>query len=379
MSSSFLHWLSLVGTIWLQAINGPNSDFPIYSSQLKDVKHISQIQLNFLAFASDFGKLFGWLSGVAANHLPLWLVAVIGAVFSLSGYIVQYLFLENSKLECWHLFILTFLAGNGICWINTVCYLICIGNFSSDSRVAVGISTSYQGLSAKVYNVIANGVFTKTKPKAKSYLLLNAIVPMIVTIFVTPFLRVRKATKERTNSAFLFMFVITLVTGMCAVFMSIRGFSSKKRMIILGVLLVSLLLIPVGIILREIMRKILRDKKENWIHDLRIEDVESVIETKEEREDEVVVPISIPVSVQFVEQRESEEVGAMKMLKKGDFWLYFMSYMFSGTLGLVFLNNLGQIAESRGLSETSTLVSLSSSFGFFGRIISSFLDYFFIK
>ncbi|KAJ4751040.1 Major facilitator superfamily protein [Rhynchospora pubera] len=382
-SSSSLHWLSLVGTIWLQAINGPNSDFAIYSSQLKDVKHISQVQLNFLAFASDAGKLFGWFSGVAAIYLPLWLVAVTGAAFSLVGYGVQFLFLENSKLEYWHLFILTSLAGNGICWINTVCYLICIRNFTSDSRVAVGISTSYLGLSAKVYNVIANAVFTKTESIAKSYLLLNAIVPMIVTIFVTPSLRVLKATKERTNSAFLFMFGITLATGICAIFGSIGtksyGFSSKEHMISLGVLLVSPLFVPVGISLSETMRKILRDKKENRIHDLRIEDIESAKETKEEREEELVVPISIPVSAQVVEEKECEEVGGMKMLKKVDFWLYFMSYMFSGTLGLVFLNNLGQIAESRGLSDTSTLVSLSSSFGFFGRLIPSFLDYFSIK
>jgi hypothetical protein len=53
--------------------------------------------------------------------------------------------------------------------------------------------------------------------------------------------------------------------------------------------------------------------------------------------------------------------------------------MFSGTLGLVFLNNLGQIAESRRLEQTSTLVSLSSSFGFFGRLLPSFMDYYSAK
>ena len=84
-SPSSAHWLSLVGSIWLQTINGPNADFPVYSSQLKDLKHISQVQLNFLAFASDAGKLFGWFSGVAALYLPLWLVAFVGAAFGLVG------------------------------------------------------------------------------------------------------------------------------------------------------------------------------------------------------------------------------------------------------------------------------------------------------
>lgn len=385
-SSSSLHWLSLVGTIWLQAINGPNSDFPVYSSQLKDLKNISQVQLNFLAFASDAGKLFGWFSGVAAIYLPLWLVALTGAAFSMVGYGVQYLFLENSKLKYWHLFALTSMAGNGICWINTVCYLICIKNFTSDSRVAVGLSTSYLGLSAKVYTVVADAVFSKAKLQAKSYLLLNAILPMIVTILVSPSLRVLQTAKERTNSAFIFMFGITLATGVCAVVGSIGtksyGLSSREHMVSLGVLLASPLFVPVGISLIETMRKILRDKKENRIHDLRIEDVESAIEMKEDGEEEVVpviVPVTVPVPVQPIEEKECDEVGGVEMLKKVDFWLYFMGYMFSGTLGLVFLNNLGQIAESRGLSQTSTLVSLCSSFGFFGRLIPSFLDYFSIK
>ena len=65
------------------------------------------------------------------------------------------------------------------------------------------------------------------------------------------------------------------------------------------------------------------------------------------------------------------------MLRRIDFWLYFFVYLFGATLGLVFLNNLGQIAESRGYSGTSSLVSLSSSFGFFGRLMPSIGDYFY--
>ena len=140
-SPTSVHWLSLVGSVWLQTINGPNSDFPVYSSELKKVKGISQVQLNFLAFASDAGKLFGWFSGVAALYVPLPLVAFVGASFGLVGYGVQYLFLDSPGLKCWHLFLLTALAGNGICWINTVCYLLCIKNFASRSRVAVSLAT----------------------------------------------------------------------------------------------------------------------------------------------------------------------------------------------------------------------------------------------
>lgn len=71
----------------------------------------------------------------------------------------------------------------------------------------------------------------------------------------------------------------------------------------------------------------------------------------------------------------SEEVGNGFLLKKLDFWLYYFVYMFSATLGIVFVNNLGQIVESRALSKSSSLVSLSSSFGSFGHFLPSLLDH----
>uniref|UniRef100_A0A8R7RA93 Nodulin-like domain-containing protein n=2 Tax=Triticum urartu TaxID=4572 RepID=A0A8R7RA93_TRIUA len=355
---SSAHWLGLVGTIWLQTINGPNSDFPVYSSQLKELKGISQVQLNFLAFASDAGKLFGWFSGVAALYVPLPLVAFVGACFGLVGYGVQYLLVDSPGLKFWHLFLLTALAGNGICWINTVCFLLSVKNFASRSRVAVSLATSYLGLSAKVYTSLAETMPRLADSKAKTYLLLNAVVPVIVTVFVAPALRLfdlKSDSMSSTDTTFLVMFAITLATGACAVVGSIGStaswLSSRQQMVSLSVLLAVPILIPVALKMNKIG------------------------EAKREKDDAVVV-----IEVTDLETTAAEEeVGGLQLLKKPDFWLYFLSYMFSGTLGLVFLNNLGQIAESRGLGRTSTLVSLSSSFGFFGRLLPSFMDYYSAK
>ncbi|CAL4894060.1 unnamed protein product [Urochloa decumbens] len=397
-SPSSAHWLSLVGSVWLQTINGPNADFPVYSSQLKEIKGISQVRLNFLASASDVGKVFGWFAGVAALHLPLWAVALTGAAFGLVGYGVQFLFLDSPRLAYWHLFLLTSLAGNGICWINTVCYLLCINNFPSDSRVAVSLATSYLGLSAKFYTTVA-----ETLPRAararysttKVYLLLNAVVPMAVTLVAAPSLRVVEMVKEecsrnkrRSQAPFLAMFAITLATGACAIIGSVGaksiGLSTREHMVSFFVLLALPLLIPVGLRVRKSMAKIREAKWENRVHDhdsdgpetavsvsvVEIEVVEDKREEEEQRQE---------AEQQSSSSSSQEEVGGLRLLRKLDFWLYFFSYMFSGTLGLVFLNNLGQIAESRGLADASTLVSLSSSFGFFGRLLPAFLDYYTAK
>uniref|UniRef100_A0A0E0HFZ2 Uncharacterized protein n=1 Tax=Oryza nivara TaxID=4536 RepID=A0A0E0HFZ2_ORYNI len=385
-SPSSAHWLSLVGSVWLQTINGPNADFPVYSSQLKEVKGISQVQLNFLAFASDAGKLFGWFAGVAALYLPLWLVAVVGASFGLVGYGVQFLFLERPGLAYWHLFLLTSLAGNGICWINTVCYLLCIKNFPSDSRVAVSLATSYLGLSAKLYTTMAEKMprgATARYSKEKVYLLLNAVVPMLVTLVAAPSLRVVELTSHRrTDPAFLAMFAITLATGACAVVGSIGsksiGLSTSEHMISLYILLALPVLIPAALKVRESMDKLREAKRENRVHDVAAatdvpETAVSVLEVAEAAENKEEDDAAAG------ESGGQDEVGGIRLLRRLDFWLYFLSYMFSGTLGLVFLNNLGQIAESRGLSDPSTLVSLSSSFGFFGRLLPAFLDYYTAK
>lgn len=71
---------------------------------------------------------------------------------------------------------------------------------------------------------------------------------------------------------------------------------------------------------------------------------------------------------------EEHEIGML--LRRLDFWFYFFAYFCGGTIGLVYSNSLGQIAQSLGYgSETSTLITLYSSFSFFGRLLSAAPDF----
>lgn len=224
-------WLSLVGIIWLQSVNGTNTNFPAYSSQLKQLLSMSQLQLNNLAFASDAGKIFGFFSGIAAFYLPLWLVLLIGSTLGLIGYGVQYLFLTSyiSSLSYTHIFLLTVVAGNSICWINTVCYVVAIRNFPFDRQLAVGLSTSYQGLSAKIYTVLVDALFFSFPDKrAKAYLLLNSILPFLVSVLAAPVVRdvVDIENSKNMKSGFMVMFIITIVTGIFAVITSLKSMAS---------------------------------------------------------------------------------------------------------------------------------------------------------
>ncbi|GMI81899.1 hypothetical protein like AT2G30300 [Hibiscus trionum] len=410
MPRTFLQWLSLVAIIWLQSINGTNSNFPAYSSQLKHLLSISQIQLNNLAFASDAGKLFGWLSGIAANCLPMWLVLILGSALGLIGYGLQYLFLIGrvSNLSYGAIFFLTVLAGNSICWINTVCYIVTIRNFPLDRQLAIGLTGSYLGLSAKIYTDIVDVVFPySAMERARAYLILSSVLPFTVSVVSAPVIRVINAIKtDRPKAAFIVILVITTATGVFAVVGSLGSASSNLSPLTSAVgmaaLLIAPLLVPLGVGLRHQTRQLVparilnrfinREEKVyiEEINNVSMDNMESGV--KESRESISISSISVEISGELTESSIGddnvsetneiisvmEEIGVKVMLRRFSFWLYFFVYLFSVTLGLVFFNNLGQIAESRGCS-ASALVSLSSSFGFFGRLMPSIFDYFFSR
>ena len=95
MAGKSRKWMILVATIWIQAFTGTNFDFSTYSSDLKSVLGISQVQLNYLAVASDLGKVFGWSSGLALLYFPLWTVLFAAAIMGFVGYGIQWLVITN--------------------------------------------------------------------------------------------------------------------------------------------------------------------------------------------------------------------------------------------------------------------------------------------
>ncbi|CAN1305329.1 Protein NUCLEAR FUSION DEFECTIVE 4 [Linum perenne] len=386
--SSAAPWLSLVGVIWLQAVIGTNTNFAAYSSQLKQYLSLSQFQLNDLAFASDAGKLFGWVSGLAADHLPLWLVLVIGSSLGFFSYGFQFLSLNgvaspppSSALPpTWYrsypiIFILNTVAGNSICWVNTVCYVVVSRSFPLDQQVAIGLTTSYQGLTTKIYAVVVNELFSSSSAAAvKSYLLLDSVFPLVVAglallLMVNHFsFTDNKSSSSKTGGQnrhrieFMGLFVISTVTGACAVMSSL---SSKVYdlfphcgMVFTFGLLVAPLAIPGGVFVRKKMTYEVEYDQES--------SNSTGTGTGTEEGHEVLV-------------LAKEEVGVKVMLQRTEFWLYVFVYFLGPTIGIVYLNNLGQISESRRCYDTTALVSLSSSFTFFGRLLPSFLDYFFSR
>lgn len=377
MSLKVLPWLSLVALLWLQSFNGTNLSFPAYSSQLKEFLSISQFKLNYLSFASDAGKVLGFISGIAAVYLPLPLVLLAGGTLGFAGYGLQYLSIVKNMftLSFPQIWCLSFLAGNSICWINTACYIVAINSFPANRQVAVGITASYQGLSGKIYTDMVNSFFNSSRRDAASgYLLLNSLVPLVACLVTAPMLMRHGGDNKTTSSSkdvkvgFIVLFGVTIATGIYAVATSLLSAPAVLVLVGIALFLLAPIAIPIGVGFKELISS---RKTQQQVHDLEAPEKFEIVEedhTKEEEEEFEKALVGV-----------KEEVEWTQLWKKLDFWIYFGLYLFGPTVGLVFMNNLGQIAESRGSTATSSLVALSSSLGFFGRLLPSLLDYFFSR
>ncbi|KAH9305953.1 hypothetical protein KI387_010357, partial [Taxus chinensis] len=400
-------WICFIAAVWLQSISGTNFVFSNYSSDLKNVLDINQIKLNSLAVASDLGKIMGWVSGVACMILPTWAVLAIAVTLGVVGYGVQWLMLAHiiHPLAYWQVYILCFLAGNSICWLNTVSFRAAIENFPSNRGIASGLTTSYSGLSAVIYTGISSLV---NKGHPSSYLLLNCIVPTIVALVCAIVLHVFQSKKtneeDKSDKRNMICFTgIAIATALYCILIEFlphinHGPSDGIYMSVLFILMIFPLYIPLKLALSNTNTKkvtnfnlspraspqscIMENKQQKIravqssnIHDASEKSFDISEETQHSCRTLDIEPERQHHALQKSAPALGQEHGILQLLSSIDFWLYYFVYFCGGTVGLVYINNLGQILQSLGYPKTPVLVSLVSSFGFFGRIASGFPDY----
>ncbi|KAI3453924.1 hypothetical protein Pfo_010587 [Paulownia fortunei] len=405
MAGQSRKWMILVATIWIQAFTGTNFDFSAYSSEMKAVLGVSQVQLNYLATASDLGKAVGWSSGLALMWLPLWAVMFIAAVMGLIGYGAQWLVIRNViALPYFVVFLLCLLAGCSICWFNTVCFVLCIKNFPSNRPLALSLTVSFNGVSAALYNLAVRSL----NPSSSAvYLLLNALVPLFTSIVaLIPILRqppvdpLASDVVKRDQLTFLKLNLLAVITGLYLLFLHPSN-SLMACFLFAGAIF--LLILPLGIpgiiYARDWFKRtiyssirldgsgfILVDAEDLELHKELLSRDSSVpngltyhanidgMSTQNTGADEGCSCATVIKKDQLV--MLGQEHKARMLVRRLDFWLYYLAYFFGGTIGLVYSNNLGQIAQSLGHSlMNSKLITIYSSFSFFGRLLSAAPDF----
>uniref|UniRef100_A0A7N0TTS4 Nodulin-like domain-containing protein n=1 Tax=Kalanchoe fedtschenkoi TaxID=63787 RepID=A0A7N0TTS4_KALFE len=410
MAGQSRKWMILVATIWLQAFTGTNFDFSAYSSRFKTVLGISQVQLNYLAVASDLGKAFGWSSGLALLHFPLWIVMFMAAFMGLFGYGVQWLVIRNLiSLPYFLVFLLCLLAGCSICWFNTVCFVLCNQNFPANRSLAISLTVSFNGVSAALYTLAANAI----DPSSDAlYLLLNAAIPLITSIVaVFPILRqpdldpLPPDAVHRDSLIFLFLNLLAVLTGIYLLFLGSSSESSMAGLLLSGAifLLVLPMCIPGVVYAKDWFHRTVHTSFQFegsgflLVDDFDLEVHKDIVSRESSLHDSLLVngivdeSVTCGSSLNVMDDNKGccetiigkgqlvmlgEEHSAKLLVSRMDFWLYYIAYFCGGTIGLVYSNNLGQIAQSLGQSSmTSTLITIYSSFSFFGRLLSAVPDY----
>jgi hypothetical protein len=299
-------------------------------------------------------------------------------------------------------FLLCLLAGVSICWFNTVCYVLCIRNFSVNRALALSLTISFNGVSAALYTLIANAI----NPSDDTlYLFLNALVPLFTSgVVLLPILRqppdlqpLPDDTNRRDPIVFICLYILAIITGLYLLLLnSLSSDASRARLLFGGA--IALLVLPLclpGIVYAR--KWAYRTIYANFRFDnssFNLIDPDDLDELRKEllgRNDQSNGMMNTSFSVSNVIDKEGwfgkvmekdrltvlgEEHPARLLVRRWDFWLYFFAYFCGGTIGLVYSNNLGQITQSLGYnSTTSSLVTLYSSCSFFGRLLSAAPDF----
>jgi len=306
--------------------------------------------------------------------------------------------------NCLQVFLLCLLAGCSICWFNTVCFVLCIQNFPANRPLALSLTIAFNGVSAALYTLAGNAIDSSSND---IYLLLNAFIPLITSVVsLIPIIRQPSLDPlppdgvRRDSLIFLILNFLAILTGIYLLLFGSSSSDGTRARLLLGgaiFLLIFPLCIPGIVYAREWFHRTIHSSFSIHGSGFILVDVDDLELHKElitressyhENGDETMYEIKRRKSsgekegcCDSIVKKDrlamlGEEHPVSLLVSRLDFWLYYTAYVCGGTIGLVYSNNLGQIAQSLGQSSnTTTLVTLYSSFSFFGRLLSAAPDY----
>lgn len=380
-------WLGLVTAVWVQCISGNNYTFSNYSHALKTLMGLTQLQLNGLSVAKDVGKAFGLLAGLASDRVPTWLLLAIGSLEGLLGYGAQWSVVSGAvaPLPYWQMCVFLCLGGNSTTWMNTAVLVTCIRNFRRSRGPVSGLLKGYVGLSTAIFTDVCSALFADDPA---SFLVMLAVVPAAVCALAMVFLRegpdggAAAADEAEDGRCFAAINSLAVAIALYLLATNLTGINARGgavSAVFVAVLLV--LLASPGAVPALLAWKSWVQARKAANADLEEADsmaaaaapllVAAKAGRSEEEEEEARAPGERP--------RLGEEHTIAQALTSLDFWLMFASFLMGVGTGLAVMNNLGQMGVAMGYADVSIFVSMTSIWGFFGRIASGTISEHFIK
>ncbi|EOY22495.1 Major facilitator protein [Theobroma cacao] len=397
-------WLVFVCAMWVQSCAGVGYLFGSISPVIKSAMGYNQRQIAILGVAKDLGDSIGFVAGSCCEILPMWVILLIGVVQNFVGYGLVWLVIANilPDLPLWVLCVAIFVGTNGETYYNTAALVSCVQNFPKSRGPVVGILKGFAGLSG----AILTQVYTMINfPNEAALIFMVAVGPSIVVIalmFIVRPVGGHKQVRPSDGSSFLFTYSVCLILAAyllgVLVLEDIVGIN-QTLVTLLGVLLIILILLPVIIpILLVFASEPSPPVEENLLpkpekqESGRFEQNENEVILSEVEDEKPPEVDSLPLlerqkriahlqaklfqaaaegAVRVKRKRgprRGEDFTLLQALIKADFWLMFFSLVLAAGSGLTVIDNLGQICQSLGYSDTSIFVSMVSIFNFLGRV-----------
>ncbi|KAJ9172648.1 hypothetical protein P3X46_015862 [Hevea brasiliensis] len=367
-------WLGFVTAIWVQAICGNNYTFSNYSDALKSLMALTQLELNNLSVAKDVGKAFGLISGLASDRWSTSALLIIGSLEGLIGYGVQWLVVSQRirPLPYWQMCIFLCMGGNSTTWMNTAVLVTCMRNFPKNRGPVSGILKGYVGLSTAIFTDICTALFSSNP---STFLLILAIVPAIVCLTAILFLRettpaADPAERKQETRFFNVFNVIAIVVAVYLLAFDITGNHGHILSLAFAVGLVLLLATP---LLVPLYSALFRVKSNSDIEQVKEPLLVGRKDSPAKQEPAEIMNVGI-------KQRPliGEDHTILEMIQTYDFWILFLSFLCGVGTGMCVMNNMGQMGLALGYVDSSIFVSLTSIWGFFGRILSGLVSEYYL-
>ncbi|EOX97710.1 hypothetical protein QUC31_015569 [Theobroma cacao] len=385
-------WLGFVSAVWVQTISGNNYTFSNYSDAIKTLMNLTQLELNNLSVAKDVGKAFGLLAGLASDRLPTPVILLIGSIEGLIGYGAQWLVVSHKiqPLPYWQMCIFLCMGGNSTTWMNTAVLVTCIRNFRRNRGPVSGILKGYVGLSTAIFTDLCSALFSNDPAK---FLIMLAVIPFAVCLTAIFFLREIPQTasvaaeKEETRYFAIFN-IVAVVVAVYLLAYDFIGSTNQVFSLVFAVILLILLASPLAVPVYSFVKswrlvgfEADMERQEPLLKEEATEARKAEIVTEEEEEVEAAA-VAAEEEVAVVEKSRpelGEDHTMFEAMTTWDFWILFVSFLCGVGTGMAVMNNMAQIGLALGHADVSMFVSLTSIWGFFGRIISGSVSEYFLK
>lgn len=264
------------------------------------------------------------------------------------------------------------LGGNSTTWMNTAVLVTCMRNFPKNQGPVSGILKGYVGLSTAIFTDICAALFSSNPSK---FLLMLAIVPAIVCITAVLFLHETAPAstpieRKQETQYFNVFNVIAIIIAVYLLAFDVTGTHGRQLSVVFAIGLLVLLVIPVLVVpLHSIVFK--SDSIYNVEQPIFIEPLLLVPKDSPRKQQEKPEIVTAGTKQRPLIGEDHTIVGMIQTL---DFWILFVSFLCGVGTGLCVMNNMGQMGLALGYLDVSIFISLTSIWGFFGRIVSGLVS-----